>query len=327
MTDLNQQKINNDQSFRSSFIKLLGKFKAGIGLLVLVIVLSFASEYFLTVNNLLNVLRQVSIIGIVAYGMTFVILSGGIDLSVGSVLALSSAITAGVMSSTHSIALAILAGLVTGALLGTFTGVLVSKAKMPAFIVTLAMMSIGRGLTLIYTGGRPISEGFTNLFNYIGGGYVGPIPFPVILLLVLLGIGYLVLNNTPYGRYVYALGGNEDATRLSGINTDKIKMTVYTISGIMAAVSGIVLASRLGSAQPQAGLGYELDAIATVVLGGTSLAGGSGGIVGTLMGALIIGVLNNGMTLLGVSSFFQQVVKGLVILLAVYIDRRTRETI
>mgnify|MGYP000709897222 CR=1 FL=1 len=327
MTDLNQQKINNDQSFRSSFIKLLGKFKAGIGLLVLVIVLSFASEYFLTVNNLLNVLRQVSIIGIVAYGMTFVILSGGIDLSVGSVLALSSAITAGVMSSTHSIALAILAGLVTGALLGTFTGVLVSKAKMPAFIVTLAMMSIGRGLTLIYTGGRPISEGFTDLFNYIGGGYVGPIPFPVILLLVLLGIGYLVLNNTPYGRYVYALGGNEDATRLSGINTDKIKMTVYTISGIMAAVSGIVLASRLGSAQPQAGLGYELDAIATVVLGGTSLAGGSGGIVGTLMGALIIGVLNNGMTLLGVSSFFQQVVKGLVILLAVYIDRRTRETI
>jgi len=327
LTDLNQQKINNDQSFRSSFIKLLGKFKAGIGLLVLVIVLSFASEYFLTVNNLLNVLRQVSIIGIVAYGMTFVILSGGIDLSVGSVLALSSAITAGVMSSTHSIALAILAGLVTGALLGTFTGVLVSKAKMPAFIVTLAMMSIGRGLTLIYTGGRPISEGFTDLFNYIGGGYVGPIPFPVILLLVLLGIGYLVLNNTPYGRYVYALGGNEDATRLSGINTDKIKMTVYTISGIMAAVSGIVLASRLGSAQPQAGLGYELDAIATVVLGGTSLAGGSGGIVGTLMGALIIGVLNNGMTLLGVSSFFQQVVKGLVILLAVYIDRRTRETI
>lgn len=327
MTNLNQQKINNEQSFSGRFIKILGKFKAGIGLLVLVIVLSFASEYFLTANNLLNVLRQVSIIGIVAYGMTFVILSGGIDLSVGSVLALSSAITAGVMSSTHSITLAILAGLVTGALLGTFTGVLVSKAKMPAFIVTLAMMSIGRGLTLIYTGGRPISEGFTDLFNYIGGGYVGPIPFPVILLLALLGIGYLILNNTPYGRYVYALGGNEDATRLSGINTDKIKMTVYTISGIMAAVSGIVLASRLGSAQPQAGLGYELDAIATVVLGGTSLAGGSGGIVGTLMGALIIGVLNNGMTLLGVSSFFQQVVKGLVILLAVYIDRRTRETI
>lgn len=327
MTDLNQQNKNNENSFKNRFINILGEFKAGIGLLVLVIVLSFASDYFLTVNNLLNVLRQVSIIGIVAYGMTFVILSGGIDLSVGSVLALSSAITAGVMSSTHSIAFAILAGLATGALLGTFTGFLVSKAKMPAFIVTLAMMSIGRGLTLIYTGGRPISEGFTDLFNYIGGGYVGPIPFPVILLLVLLGIGYLVLNNTPYGRYVYALGGNEDATRLSGINTDKIKMTVYTISGITAAVSGIVLASRLGSAQPQAGLGYELDAIATVVLGGTSLAGGSGGIVGTLMGALIIGVLNNGMTLLGVSSFFQQVVKGLVILLAVYIDRRTRETI
>ena len=325
MTDLKNQKTNN--SFNNKFVNILGKFKAGIGLIVLVIVLSFASDYFLTFNNILNILRQVSIIGIVAYGMTFVILSGGIDLSVGSVLALSSAITAGVMSSTHSFALAVLAGLATGALMGTFTGFLVSKAKMPAFIVTLAMMSIGRGLTLIYTGGRPISEGFTDLFNYIGGGYVGPIPFPVILLLVLLGVGYLVLNNTPYGRYVYALGGNEDATRLSGINTDKIKMTVFTISGIMAAVSGIVLASRLGSAQPQAGTGYELDAIATVVLGGTSLAGGQGGIIGTLMGALIIGVLNNGMTLLGVSSFFQQVVKGLVILLAVYIDRRTRETI
>lgn len=325
MTDLKKQKTNN--SFNNKFVNILGKFKAGIGLIVLVIVLSFASDYFLTFNNILNILRQVSIIGIVAYGMTFVILSGGIDLSVGSVLALSSAITAGVMSSTHSFALAVLAGLATGALMGTFTGFLVSKAKMPAFIVTLAMMSIGRGLTLIYTGGRPISEGFTDLFNYIGGGYVGPIPFPVILLLVLLGVGYLVLNNTPYGRYVYALGGNEDATRLSGINTDKIKMTVFTISGIMAAVSGIVLASRLGSAQPQAGTGYELDAIATVVLGGTSLAGGQGGIIGTLMGALIIGVLNNGMTLLGVSSFFQQVVKGLVILLAVYIDRRTRETI
>lgn len=325
MTDLKNQKTNN--SFNNKFVNILGKFKAGIGLIVLVIVLSFASDYFLTFNNILNILRQVSIIGIVAYGMTFVILSGGIDLSVGSVLALSSAITAGVMSSTHSFTLAVLAGLATGALMGTFTGFLVSKAKMPAFIVTLAMMSIGRGLTLIYTGGRPISEGFTDLFNYIGGGYVGPIPFPVILLLILLGVGYLVLNNTPYGRYVYALGGNEDATRLSGINTDKIKMTVFTISGIMAAVSGIVLASRLGSAQPQAGTGYELDAIATVVLGGTSLAGGQGGIIGTLMGALIIGVLNNGMTLLGVSSFFQQVVKGLVILLAVYIDRRTRETI
>ena len=327
MTDLNQQKNNNNESFKKKFINILGKFKAGIGLIALVIVLSFASDYFLTFNNILNVLRQVSIIGIVAYGMTFVILSGGIDLSVGSVLALSSAITAGVMSSTHSFPLAILAGLATGALMGTFTGILVSKAKMPSFIVTLAMMSIGRGLTLIYTGGRPISEGFTDLFNYIGGGYIGPIPFPVILLLALLVIGYLVLNNTPYGRYVYALGGNEDATRLSGINTDKIKMTVFTISGIMAAVSGIVLASRLGSAQPQAGTGYELDAIATVVLGGTSLAGGQGGIIGTLMGALIIGVLNNGMTLLGVSSFFQQVVKGLVILLAVYIDRRTRENI
>ena len=327
MKELNKQNSHNKNQLKDNFINVLSKFKAGIGLMILVIFLSFASDYFLTFNNILNVLRQVSIIGIVAYGMTFVILSGGIDLSVGSVLALSSAITAGVMSSTHSFLLAVLAGLATGAVMGTFTGFLVSKAKMPSFIVTLAMMSIGRGLTLIYTGGRPISEGFTDLFNYIGGGYIGPIPFPVILLIILLGIGYLVLNNTPYGRYIYALGGNEDATRLSGINTDKIKMTVFTISGIMAAVSGIVLASRLGSAQPQAGTGYELDAIATVVLGGTSLAGGQGGIIGTLMGALIIGVLNNGMTLLGVSSFFQQVVKGLVILLAVYIDRRTRENI
>lgn len=313
-----------DNIMKERLLYFADKFKSAIGLIILVIVLSFLSDYFFTVNNLLNIIRQVSIIAIMAFGMTFVILTGGIDLSVGSLLAVSAAVTAGLIINIGIFYLLVIPiGMLIGVLLGGFSGLMVAKAKMPAFIVTLGMMTIARGLTLIYTDGRPIS-GFNEDFRFIGAGHIGGIPVPVIIMLIILFICYITLKKTPYGRYVYAIGGNEEAAKLSGINVDRIKMSVYALSGLLSAISGIILASRLNSAQPTAGSGYELDAIATVVLGGTSLSGGQGGVVGTLIGALIIGVLNNGLNLLNVSSFYQQVAKGAVILIAVYIDRRSK---
>ncbi|WP_407645392.1 ABC transporter permease subunit [Halanaerobium kushneri] len=308
-----------------SFLEILNKFKTGIGLLVLVIVLSFMSPYFLTIPNLLNVVRQVSIIAVISFGMTMVILTGGIDLSVGSMLAFSGAVAAGMMvNSGLNVFLAILIGLAAGTALGLFNGLAVAKAKLPAFIVTLAMMTVARGFTLIYTNGRPIS-GFDETFRFFGAGYLGRIPIPVVIMFILLIVIYILLKKTPFGRYIYAIGGNETATKLSGINTDKIKIAVYALNGFLAAVSGIILTSRLNSAQPMAGEGYELDAIAAVVLGGTSLSGGSGGVIGTIIGALIIAVLNNGLNLLNVSSFYQLVAKGAVILLAVFLDRKSQQ--
>jgi len=313
-----------DNIMKDRLLYFADKFKSAIGLIILVIVLSFLSDYFFTVNNLLNIIRQVSIIAIMAFGMTFVILTGGIDLSVGSLLAVSAAVTAGLIINVGIFYLLVIPiGMLIGILLGGFSGLMVAKAKMPAFIVTLGMMTIARGLTLIYTDGRPIS-GFNEDFRFIGAGHIGGIPVPVIIMLIILFICYITLKKTPYGRYVYAIGGNEEAAKLSGINVDRIKMSVYALSGLLSAISGIILASRLNSAQPTAGSGYELDAIATVVLGGTSLSGGQGGVIGTIIGALIIGVLNNGLNLLNVSSFYQQVAKGAVILIAVYIDRRSK---
>ncbi|RAK10608.1 ribose ABC transporter membrane protein [Halanaerobium saccharolyticum] len=310
---------------KKNILEILNKFKTGIGLLALIIILSFLSPYFLTIPNLLNVVRQVSIIAIVSFGMTMVILTGGIDLSVGSMLAFSGAISAGmIINSGLNVFLAILIGLAAGTALGLFNGIAVAKAKLPAFIVTLAMMTIARGFTLIYTNGRPIS-GFEKTFRFFGAGYLGRIPVPVVIMFLLLFVIYILLKKTPLGRYIYAIGGNEKATKLSGINTDKIKIAVYALNGFLAAVSGIILTSRLNSAQPMAGEGYELDAIAAVVLGGTSLSGGSGGVIGTIVGALIIAVLNNGLNLLNVSSFYQLVAKGAVILLAVFLDRKSQQ--
>jgi ribose transport system permease protein len=318
--------VNNFSSIKDkSFLEIINRFKTGIGLLVLVIVLSFMSPYFLTIPNLLNIVRQVSIIAIISFGMTMVILTGGIDLSVGSMLAFSGAITAGmIVNSGLNVFLAILIGLAAGTALGLFNGIAVAKAKLPAFIVTLAMMTVARGFTLIYTNGRPIS-GFNETFRFFGAGYLGRIPIPVVIMFLLLIVIFVLLKKTPLGRYIYAIGGNEKATKLSGINTDKIKIAVYGLNGFLAAVSGIILTSRLNSAQPMAGEGYELDAIAAVVLGGTSLSGGSGTVIGTIVGALIIAVLNNGLNLLNVSSFYQLVAKGAVILLAVFLDRKSQQ--
>lgn len=303
--------------------KLIQKQGALVGLLVIIVALAILSPNFLTMDNLMNVFRQVSINALIAFGMTFVILTGGIDLSVGSILALSSALTAGFMVGGMNSILAMFQGILLGALMGAANGVAVAKGKIAPFIVTLATMTIFRGLTLVYTEGKPItgiSDSFA--FQLVGRGYFFGIPFPVVITVIAFIILYILLRKTTFGRSVYATGGNEEAARLSGLKIDRIKITVYSISGAMAALAGVILTSRLNSAQPTAGTSYELDAIAAVVLGGTSLAGGRGHITGTLIGALIIGVLNNGLNLLGVSSFYQQVVKGGVILLAVLLDRK-----
>ncbi|WHX40330.1 ribose ABC transporter permease [Mesobacillus sp. AQ2] len=294
-----------------------------IGLFLIAIILSVMSADFLTVNNIFNVLRQVSINALIAFGMTFVILTGGIDLSVGSILALSSALTAGMLAGGTDPILALLIGLMAGAAMGAINGLIITKGKVAPFIATLATMTIYRGFTLVYTEGRPIT-GLSDAvsFQMLGKGYFLGIPFPVITMLITYAILYFLLKKTTFGRGVYAIGGNEEASLLSGLRVDRIKIGVYSLTGLLAALAGTTLTSRLNSAQPTAGVSYELDAIAAVVLGGTSLSGGRGWIFGTLVGALIIGVLNNGLNLLNVSSFYQQVVKGGVILLAVLLDRK-----
>jgi len=308
------------KSSSQSFLQKLGPV---IGLLLIVVIISVMSPNFLTLNNLLNVLRQVSINALIAFGMTFVILTGGIDLSVGSILALTGAVTAGFLASGMDPMLAMFLGLLLGAILGAINGIIISKGNVAPFIATLATMTIYRGLTLVYTEGKPISGlGDSLSFQLIGKGYFFGIPVPVITMAIAFGVLYFVLKKTTFGRRVYAVGGNEEASRLSGIKVDRIKVYVYALTGTLAALASLILTSRLNSAQPTAGNMFELDAIAAVVLGGTSLTGGRGWIVGTLIGALIIGVLNNGLNLIGVSSFFQQVVKGAVILVAVLLDRK-----
>lgn len=301
-------------------VKKLGSL---MGLLLLCFVLTFLSDNFFTLDNWLNILRQVSINALIAFGMTFVILTGGIDLSVGSVLALSSAVAAGLMANGTNGLFAMAIGILAGLAMGALNGVIITKGRVAPFIATLATMTVFRGATLVYTEGRPIT-GFSNelSFQMIGRGYFLGIPVPVVLMLIAYAALYVVLKKTTFGRHTYAIGGNEEATRLAGIRVDRLKIWIYSLTGGLSALAGLILTSRLNSAQPTAGTAYELDAIAAVVLGGTSLSGGRGWIFGTLVGALIIGILNNGLNLLNVSSFYQQVIKGVVILLAVILDRR-----
>lgn len=303
----------------------LSKLGPLLALLVLIIIVSIMNPSFLSVNNLLNLLRQVSANGFIAFGMTFVILTGGIDLSVGSTLALSSAFTAGMIANGINPVLSVLTGLLSGAMLGAINGILVSKGKMAPFIATLATMTIYRGSTLVFTDGNPITGlGDSFFFSFLGRGYLFGIPFPVILMFVIFLILAILLHRTAFGRKTYAIGGNEKAAFIAGVKIDRIKILIYSISGLMASISGMIITSRLNSAQPTAGQAYEMDAIAAVVLGGTSLSGGRGRIFGTLIGALIIGTLNNGLNLLGVSSFYQQIVKGIVIVIAVLLDRKRK---
>ncbi len=304
----------------SSAIQKLGP---TLGLIILVIVVTVMNPAFLEPLNILNLLRQVAINALIAFGMTFVILTGGIDLSVGSTLALSSAIMAGMIVGGVNPLIAIGTSCLLGAGLGAVNGVFITKGKMAPFIVTLATMTIYRGLTMVFTEGNPITGlGDSLTFQMFGRGYFLGIPVPAITMAIMFVLLWVLLNITTFGRKTYAIGGNEKASVISGIKVQRIKIMVYSLTGFLAALSGAILASRLDSAQPTAGGSYELDAIAAVVLGGTSLSGGRGRIVGTLIGALIIGTLNNGLNLLGVSSFYQSVVKGIVILVAVLMDRK-----
>ena len=307
------------------------RFQSVIALLLMCIILSLLTDRFLTAENSWNVMRQISVNLIVSVGMTLVILTAGIDLSVGSVLALCGAITAGMLKfgaefTDANIYIgftlfgAIIGGVVAGSFLGWFNGIFITRFKVPPFVATLAMLTIARGLTMLWTGGFPVT-GFESNMAFIGTGWFLGIPMPVWISAVVVLAAVILTKKTRLGRHIYAVGGNEKAAELSGLNVKRIKVIVYTIAGALAAVGGLIVTSRLDSAQPNAGMGLELDSIAAVVIGGTSLSGGRGTIMGTVQGALIIGVLNNGLVLLNVSPFWQQVVKGFVILLAVVIEK------
>lgn len=311
--------------------QLTSRFQSLIALFALCVIISLLSDKFLTADNAWNVMRQISVNVCVSLGMTLVILTGGIDLSVGSVLALSSAIAAGLLKNGIEFSSAnlfvgftmlgaIVVGLLTGTFIGTFNGFVITRFRVPPFVATLAMLTIARGLTMLWTKGYPVS-GLGNNFAWLGTGWLLGIPAPVWISGVCVLLVAVLASRTIFGRYVYAIGGNESAATLSGINVKRIKVLVYAIAGGLAATGGLLVTSRLDAAQPNAGMGYELDAIAAVVIGGTSLSGGKGSVWGTVLGAVIIGVLNNGLVLLNVSPFWQQVVKGAVILLAVIIDR------
>ena len=307
-------------------IKKILKNKPLIGLILFSAIVAVINPRFLSVANILNVFRQSSINAVIAIGMTFVILTGGIDLSVGSILAFCGAVSAAMLSSGINPVLSLLVALVLGLFFGIVNGVLVSVMKLQAFIVTLVTMTFLRGATLVFTNGKPITVNDGGaLFENIGGGYLFNIPIPIYITLILFVAGHYILTNTRFGRYTYAIGGNEEATKLSGIKVNNIKIWIYGISGVLAALAGIITTSRLFSAQPTAGTGYELDAIAAVVLGGTSLAGGVGKITGTALGAIIIGVLGNALNLLDVSSYYQMMIKAAVILIAVLIDKKSNK--
>lgn len=308
---------------KQKWFNYMGDYGALISLVFIVALISIISPEFRTSGNFLSLLRQSSINGFIAFGMTFVILTGAIDLSVGSVLALSTALCAGMITSGVPAGAAMLASLLIGAFLGLISGMLVTKGRLQPFIATLITMTAYRGLTMIYTNGKPISRlGESVLLKSIGKGDVFGIPVPVILLILMFLLFWFLLTKTTFGRYIYATGSNWKAAELAGVNIRKTKVTAYVISGVMAALSGLILLSRLNSAQPTLGSGYELDAIAAVALGGTSMSGGRGKIYGTFIGVLIIAVLNNSLNILGVSSYYQDVIKGLVILTAVLSDRK-----
>ncbi len=309
---------------RRRILLFLSEYGIAIALLLELFIFAQLSPYFFTAENLLNVSLQVSITAIIAVGMTFVILTSGIDLSVGSLVAFSGILATSVLKVSPAfgtgLALAFLAGIGFGIASGWLAGVCITKFTITPFIATLALMTIWRGASFLWTDGRPVWE-LPEQFGILGSGRVAGVPFPTVVMLVVYAVAYIVLTRTKFGRYVYAVGGNKEAARLAGIATDGVIIRAYVISGALSAVSGILLASRMNSGQPNAGLMYELDVIAAVVVGGTSLFGGRGSIIGTFLGAMLIGILRNGLNLMNVSSYLQMIVLGVVILLAVMLDQ------
>lgn len=310
---------------KSAVSGYLQKYGVLIAFIVICIAISISSPNFLTVTNLLIVVKQISINAMLAFGVTFVIVAGGIDLSMGSVVAVAGVVAASFAHpGSYPLVVPLFAGLMVGILIGTFNGFVITKGNVPPFIVTLGTMTIGRGLALILSDGRPVSN-LSSSFGYIGGGEFLGIPFPIIILAVVFIVCLVVLKKTILGRYIYAVGGNEQAAKASGIDVNRIKIIVYTICGGLSALGGIILASRISTGQPNVGVAFELDAIAAVVIGGTSLSGGVGTMTGTLIGALLIGVISNGLDLLNVSSYYQQVIMGIIIIGAVILDSLRRK--
>lgn len=308
---------------RMKVMDLVKRFGLLLIILLIVAVMSIVSPVFFTSGNIVNVIRQISINGILATGMTFVILTGGIDLSVGSLMAVTGVITGSLLVEGRSPTVAILAGVGAAMAFGFFNGALIAYCNLPPFIATLASTTIGRGFALVYSDGKPytiLNPGFL----VIGKGTTLGLPNPIWILLLVVVVAYITLTTTKFGRYIYAIGGNENAAKLSGVRTRLVKMMAYVITGLLAGVAAIILAARISSGQPTAGEGNELDAIAAVAIGGTSMNGGIGSLSGTIMGFVIIGLLSNSLTLLNVSSFYQQIVKGAIIIIAVLIDQRTK---
>ncbi|PXY92183.1 ABC transporter permease [Gilliamella apis] len=315
----------NNSNFKESFFKVFRQYGGiVIGLIALFILFSFMNSNFLTSTNIMNIVLQVSIIAITAFGMTYVLLLGDIDLSVGSTIALTGTLAALALLWGLPFYLAIVIALLLSIAVGFINGSLTALAGIPSFIVTVATMGIFRGIAYIITDGKPEMI-MDDVFLELGNGDIFSIPNPIWVLLILLLVNHFILSKTTFGRKIYITGGNKEAAVYSGINVKKLKIQVFMITALMAGISGLLLASRLYSGQPSTAQGYELDAIASAVLGGTSLNGGHGTIIGTMIGALIIGVINNGMNLMNIPYFYQLVVKGLVILLAVYIDVRNKK--
>ncbi|BDG47530.1 MULTISPECIES: ABC transporter permease [Parageobacillus] len=316
------EKSKQSISSKERVSRILHKYGMLFILIALVILMSVLSPTFFTTGNLLNIVRQMSVVGIVAIGVTIVIITTGIDLSSGSVIALVSVVAASFAHpDTYPVAVPIIIGLGLGLLTGIINGTIISKANIAPFIVTLGMMTAARGAALLFSDGRPIGN-LSDSFRFIGQGTVAGIPVPIIIFGFVGLVSYILLNKTKFGKYVYAIGGNEQAAIIAGVNVDKYKILVYAYAGLLSGLAGIILTSRISSGQPTAGMMYELDAIAAAVIGGTSLSGGIGTIGGTIIGALIIGVLNNGLDLLNVSPYWQQILKGVIITVAVFIDSR-----
>jgi ribose/xylose/arabinose/galactoside ABC-type transport system permease subunit len=295
-----------------------------IALAVLIAALSLARPNFLNLANLVNLVRQISINGILAVGVTYVLLTGGVDLSLGSVVAFAGVAAACFAHpGQYPVLVPVVIGILAGAACGAANGLVVAYGRVAPFIVTLGMMTAARGLALLVSGGRPISN-LAPEFTRIGSGNLAGVPEPILIFFLIAALSRVLLANMRFGRYVYAVGGNENAALASGVPVRSVKMAAYTLCGALAGLAGVVLASRITTGQPNAGIGYELDAIAAAVIGGTSLNGGAGGVGGTILGALLMGVINNGLDLLNVSSYYQQLVKGLIIVGAVWLDTRHR---
>jgi ribose transport system permease protein len=319
VVEMETKQTENLTSSHFRYLDLVNKYGLFVGFIVLLMIMSLASPVFLTEVNLINILRQVTVVGVISVGMTFAIISAGIDLSVGAILAFSGIVMVSLQS--QGALVAFIAALLAGIAFGFVNGIAVSVGKVQPFIVTLASMTIIRGLTLMLSDGKPITLNNSTLLG-IGTGYVGPIPLLVIIFAVVIFLGWVLLSKMKFGRHTYAIGSSENASKLAGIKINRLKILIYTLCGGLAALSGILLSSRLSSASPIAGMGYELEGIAAVAIGGAKLTGGTGNMVGTLLGVLIVGVISNGLVLLDVNAYVQQVIKGVIIFAAVLIANR-----